>query len=178
MPETTPPPAQPAQPGANKVLEAQKLMNALAARVYDSQKKMGVWGMTPDESPFDDDLSGFFAELHSKISAVYDGWSQTGPTFIADPDPQNGAPGLLCEVSMLCLGLCRRFGVDIGKIFLDEVVMQARTAAEMEKAQKAALAEEAASGNIEAEVVQAVQEIQEGLDEGLDDGIDVPEGTP
>lgn len=127
----SPKPPQVPLTSQDPMADVARTLNMLVARIYDSQKKLGLWGMSPEEDPTGEDLAGFFANMHLRVSTAYESWLH-GELSEQVSDPEGGY-GHLIDMAQACLGLCRRLGVDVGKLFMAVVVAQARSAAEQEK---------------------------------------------
>lgn len=119
-----------------RIETTQKVLNALVARIYDTQQKTGVW---PEEKTGDglpDDYASYFMNLQVQISAAYETCMNL---YLVDDDDGNAVLIMLAQIVNDCFGLIRRLnrharsdGVDAGKIFLNLVVGQAQAAAEQE----------------------------------------------
>lgn len=122
MPETGQP---------DPIEDTKRALNALVARVYDSQKKAGLFLEDEIGEMMAEDFTDFFAELHLKVSGAYEAYKH------GDQENDSGVGHLLADITLTCLGLCYRFGHDVGKLLLDLVVSQAQEAAELERERKA-----------------------------------------
>lgn len=119
-------PAQSLEDAARSaVAQTKRVLSSMVERIYDSQKKLGIW--TSDErEPETEDFVGFLMDAQAKIVAAYHAYT-AGESDIPE------APRILIDVCIDLLGGARRFGVDVGELFVDGVVVQATLAATVEK---------------------------------------------
>jgi hypothetical protein len=101
----------------------------MVERIYDTQQKLGIWSVvTEDGEEGDiDEMSPFLLDIHSRISMAYQAIAGGGLTEAGEDDLE--APYLFIQTAIELLGAAQVYGIDVGKVFVDMVVEQARAAA-------------------------------------------------
>jgi hypothetical protein len=108
--------------------QTKRVVAALVERIYDSQKKMGVWQDT--EEPEIEDHAEFLLGLHGKVAVAAQAYLQGGVVVVDDEEMQLSQ--IAIEAAIELLGFARRLGADVGAAFVETVIEQARVASESE----------------------------------------------
>lgn len=130
MTEQVPAPVAPQSP-TNSIEESRRVINALTARIFDTQKRSGFFLVDEAGDVMMEDFSEFFADLHLKVARAYEAYKHGA--LISGGEADISVSVLLIDSAITCLGLCKRLGRDVGKMMLDIVIAQAREAAEVER---------------------------------------------
>lgn len=141
-------PEIPEDVAAQAVERTRQVITSLVERIYDTQRKVGVWE-AEENDPDSEDLASFLLHIHSKISAVYEVHISGG---IVAEEEEVSISSILVEAAIDMLGASRRFDKATGSVLVDKIIEQAR------EAEKIAKEEIASLGEFEAEV--------EGADSG------------